>query len=339
MNFYKIKEFQFQKNAKDINEIKLSGFNKRSSKLNQAQLKTENRSESNKYLLKYQIKKKKENGSSFTIGDQVMLCNLNKKKLNGFRGIVVGYLEETRRFCIKIENFKKSISVKPENIVQRFYGTQVCFPCCLSKQIQSIKDIFANWRDVTFSQIKHWYSISCNEKPLEKHLKNCYKRIITLLDVKKWNDYDLLTFFSKFDLLFTCTRCIQFKVLTSWKIVKQTTKVWFEFSNLLFSKHNAKLLKEWLLQYNICLKLFNECFQLIAGRKRTNDMFKVEVAKQLNYSDAVLPPFRCLSDKSLQTLEVCLKSYFKSALQMLHISVGWRPNSKELGINTKIKYN
>lgn len=246
-------------------------------------------------------------------------------------------MEETHRFCVRIENFEKSISVKSENIIHRFYGTEVCFPCFKSKHIQSLNNIFDNWRDVTFSQIKHWYSISSQEKPFEKHLRHYYKRRITLLNIKEWDDQSLWTFFRNFDLLFTCTRCVQFKVLTTWKMMKQTTKVWLKFSNLLFVNNNKKSLKELIFQYNICLKIFSECFQMLVGKKRTLDIFQVEIAKSLNYSDAILPPFRCLSDKSLQTLEVCLKIYFKSPLQMIHINFKWKPVSKELGINTKIK--
>jgi hypothetical protein len=45
------------------------------------QLKTETISESNKYMLKHQKKRKLEDGSSFNNEDQIMLCHLNKKKI------------------------------------------------------------------------------------------------------------------------------------------------------------------------------------------------------------------------------------------------------------------
>jgi len=337
MDLYKIKKRKLQNNiGNNLNKLNLKGYKERLFLFNQAKLKIENKSESDRYLLKYLKKKRIENGSSFCIGDQVMLCYLSKEKFNGFYGIVIGYIEETRRFCIKIENFEKSISVKSENIIHRFYGTEVSFPCCKSKHIQSLNAIFKNWRDVTLSQIKHWYSISSQEKPFEKHLRHHYKRDITMLDIKEWDDQSLLNFFNDFDLLFTCTRCVQFKVLTTWKMMKQTTKVWLEFSNLFFNE-TKKNLKELMFQYSICLKVFSQCFQMLVGRKRTFDMFQVEISKKINYSDAILPPFRCLSDKSIQTLEVCLKNYFKSPLQMIHINFKWKPRSKELGINTKIK--
>lgn len=297
--------------------------------------KVEVANEAIEYMLRAQRRSGPETGSSFQQYDQVVLHSLNAAEYNGITGVVEEFMEETRRFKVCLDRDSKSISLDPKNLLHRYYGIEVVFQPTQPSHILSIDDIFDAWRTLSKFQINKWVNfktqMSRTKKPFLRHVEKCMR--IRHFDVEKLDDYDIADLFKDYDKLFHCKKCLPFsKVLSNWKLLQSMAEVWVEFSDILFAECVADLPKNWEKKYKRHLRKFSDLYYSYAGKSGCNEIIGVEMSKSGLFSEAKLPPFRILYDRSLKILEIGVNECEKTARGMYEHMPNWAPTREEMAL-------